>query len=195
LTTKKFFLFLAIGAQIFNTSWYSISTFKGLIQPTIITWLMFGLATSLSFWTYWASGKHTWKSNIANFLDVISVFIAILVIIFLGHNIRFNVNPFEIVCIILCLIILVFWRITKSHEKSNILLQVIMMLAYIPTYYQLWNASESTEPLITWLMNWIMSLSSLILAIKNKDKLAIIYPGRALVMLSIMIFLILRLKL
>ena len=172
--------------------WYIYLVIYGKIHPTLMTWIIFCIAVGLSFATYWSSEKHGFLDNVCNTVDLISVFVITTVIIFFGENIRFNINTFEIICIILSLIILCFWRISKKHEVSNMFLQVVMTIAYFPTFYQLWNTSVSTESVITWGILFLASISGVATGVLGKDKLAIIYSTRSLVMVSIMIFLILR---
>jgi hypothetical protein len=173
--------------------WYCISTIKGIIHPTFIMWAIFCIAVSLSFSTYWSSKEHNWLNNINNTFDLICVWLVTIVIIFFGKNIRFEINFVEIVCIALSFLILIFWRITKFHKTSNVFLQIVMVIAYLPTFYQLLNVSETTESLGAWFINLLASLTGIITAILGKDKLAIIYASRSFLMIAIMIILILRL--
>ncbi len=190
---KKLFASIAVILILGMGALYCINIIKGSVQPTLMTWVIWCIAVSLSFGTYWSSQKHDWVDNISNTIDLLFVSVITFVVIFFGKNIRFNINIFEAICILSSLVVLVFWRITKSHEKSNIFLQIVMVIAYFPTFYNLWNATEISESLLSWILNWGGAFSGLITALLSKDRLAIIYALRALVMLTVMIFLILRL--
>jgi len=189
---KKLFAFITVILMSITNTWYIYLVIGGKINPTLITWVIFCIAVGLSFATYWSSEKHGFLDNVCNTVDLISVFIITGVIIFLGKNIRFNINTFEIICILLSLMILFFWRITKKHEISNMFLQIVMTIAYFPTFYHLWNASASSESVITWGLLLLASITGVATGILGKDKLAVIYSTRSLIMVSIMIFLILR---
>jgi hypothetical protein len=189
---KKLFALVTFGLMLVMNFWYCYLVVKGEIHPTLMTWIIFSIAVSLSFGTYWASENHNLISGVCNTTDTVLVLIVTFIIVFFGKNVRFEINTFEIICIILALIILVFWRITKEHEKSNLFLQGVMVIAYLPTFYQLWGASVTSESLKTWGINWLISLLGIITAVLGKDKLAIIYSTRALIMITILIFLILR---
>ena len=175
-------------------TWYGISTIQGSIHPTLIMWIIFCVAVSLSYGTYYSSKNHNWLNNITNSADLIFVWTITIIIIFLGKNIRFDVNIVEILCLFSSLVILIFWRITKFHKTSNIFLQIVMVIAYLPTFYQLLNVSETTESLVAWFFNWFASIAGIITARLGNDKLATIYATRSFIMISIMIALILRLK-
>lgn len=189
---KKLFALVTFGLMLVMNFWYCDLIIKGEIHPTLMTWVIFSVAVSLSLGTYWSSGNHNLLSGICNITDTVLVLIVTLIIIFFGKNVRFEINTFEIICIILALIILVFWRITKAHEVSNLFLQGVMVIAYFPTFYQLWGALTTSESLVTWSISWLISFLGIITAVLGRDKLAIIYSTRALVMITIMIFLILR---
>jgi len=190
---KKLFAFTTVILMAGTNIWYVYLIINGVIHPTLITWVMFCIAVFLSFATYWSSKKHSFLDNICNTVDLISVIVITASIIFFGKNVRFNVNAFEAICILLSLVILFFWRMTKKHETSNIFLQVVMSIAYFPMFYQLYNSSTSSESLVTWGILWFASISGVLTGLFGKDKLAVIYSGRSLVMISILIILIIRL--
>ncbi|MEI8270209.1 MAG: hypothetical protein WCG45_02475, partial [bacterium] len=63
-----------------------------------------------------------------------------------------------------------------------------------PMFYQLWNETKTTESIWPWLANLTAGVSNFLVAILAKNKLAIIYSTRMLIMLTILIVLIVRLK-
>lgn len=190
---RKLFAFITIILMSVINIWYVYLIICGEIHPTLMTWVMFCIAVGLSFATYWSSEKHNLLDNACNTVDLVSVVVITVAIIFFGKDIRFNINTIEIICILLSLVILFFWIITKKHVTSNMLLQVVMSIAYFPTLYQLWVATVSSEPLITWSVLWLTSITGIITAILGKDKLAMIYSSRSFVFITIMLILIVRL--
>ena len=189
---KKIFAGATFALMLLMNVWYCYLSIKGYISPTLMTWVMFCVAVSLSFSTYWSTSKHDLLSNISNTGDTFLVFIVTVVVIFWGKNTRFDINTFEVVCILLSLIILIFWRITKAHKTSNLLLQGIMIIAYFPTFYHLWYATTTSESITTWSITWLAALLGVITGVLGKDKLAIVYSARSLIMVSILLILILR---
>ena len=174
---------------------YSWLTRQGDIQPVMATWLLFCVAVSLSLWTYWSSKKHSVVSNVGNAIDFIIVWMILASIIFLGKNVRLGFNGFEIGCLIASAIILVFWRISKKHQASNLSLQGIMTIAYFPTLRQLWSAKDNTESFSIWIVIWIASTAALIPAFTDKDKLAIAYASRAFILVTVLLGLMIRIEL
>lgn len=192
---KKIFVLTTIILMLVSNTFYCLFIVKGLAHPTLITWIIFFLAVGLSFVTYVSSPKHNIWSNICNTIDLVLVFVVTIIIIFWGQNIRFSINIFEIMCILFSFIILIFWRITKSHEVSNVFLQIIMTIAYFPTFYQLYNSSENSESLVYWTIALLAGICGFITGLLGKDNLAMLYSGRSVAMITILLILILRIVL
>lgn len=163
----------------------------GNVRPVFTTWLLFFVASSLSFWTYWSSKDHSIRGNIANFMDMfICGIITLGIISFAGNDVMGR--SIDIYCLITSAIILVFWRMKKRHETANILLQIVMAVAYFPTIMKLWEASRNTESLPMWVLAWFGAVFALISATVEKKKLGKLYAGCGLVLVSLILFLIVR---
>jgi hypothetical protein len=162
------------------------------IHPALATWVLFCVAVSLSFRTYWSSKKHSIVGNVGNFVDLILVWIILVGIFLFGENNSFLFRPFEIGCLVASGIILLFWVLSKKHLLSNLLLQVIMTVAYFPTIYNLWYATKNTESFSVWCVWLVGGLASLVIAVLKKDTLGIVYSSRAFVLVLIILILMLR---
>ncbi len=182
---------IAALIMIVQASVYIWRTGYGSARPVFTTWVLFFVASSLSFWTYRSSKKHSLIGNVANLADMfICGAIVIGILIFRSHNLLGN--RLDVYCIVISGIILLFWRITEHHDLANILLQIVMATAYLPTFAKLWYATQNTEPLVVWIMSWFVSVLALIPAIDKKEKLSIVYATRGLILVSVVIWLILR---
>jgi hypothetical protein len=161
------------------------------VRPVFTTWLLFFIASSLSFWTYWSSKKHSVRGNIANFMDMfVCGVITLSILSYAGGDLVGR--SIDIYCLIASALILVFWRIKRQHGTANILLQLVMVVAYLPTIGNLWEATRNTESLPVWILAWFGAVFAFISASVERDKLGKIYAGRGLVLVSIVIWLIAR---
>lgn len=165
-------------------------TIQKEIEPVFTTWLLFCVGASLSYWTYWSSKKHSIAGNLGNAVDLIMTWMILIGITFWGTK-NFDFNNLEIYCLISCLIIFVFWKLSKKHFVSNISIQVIMTIAYLPTIQKLWEATHSTESLPYWGINLFGSLTFLTMGIIKKDLIGIIYSSRAFILVLLVIIFIL----
>ncbi len=73
------------------------------------------------------------------------------------------------------------------------MVQVVMTVAYVPLIVYLWNAAETSEPVVLWGMIWLAALLAMVPAVMSGNKLAMLYNGRRLIVMSVVIVLILRL--
>lgn len=174
---------------------YATLTVRGEIQPVLASWLLFALATTLSLWTYLFTDKHSLVSNIGNAIDLVVVAVIICSILAYGQNIRYKVNGFEWSCFIAATAIAVYWSVTRRHKATNLALQGILTLAYLPMLYHLWLASINTESITAWIIAWLACTSSFAAAKFGEDGLAMVYAGRAWLLVSATLILIIRLEL
>ena len=166
----------------------------GQIAPVLATWIVFLVATQMSLFTYLRSSeKHTWLSNIYIVADCLNVIIVLLVAIFLGKKVRLGLTFFEIGCLTGCAIIAMIWFFSRSHVLCNLMIQVMMIIAYFPLVYHLWNAPANTEPYFPWLITMLASTLAMYEPIKKRDLLAAVYLTRSTLSVLVVIMLMIRL--
>ncbi len=165
----------------------------GSVRPVFTTWLLFSTASSFSLWTYWATKKRSVVGNIANVSDAF-VCAAILASVLIFEKGNLMSSMFDTYCLIVSALILVFWRATEHHVLANLSLQAVMTMAYLPTFAKLWQATQNTESLLMWILSLISSALGLAAARMKDDPLGTVYAGRGLVLVSVVIWLILRIQ-
>ncbi|MEK7181098.1 MAG: hypothetical protein AAB738_02060 [Patescibacteria group bacterium] len=178
-----------------GTVWYCFKTKKDKITPSLTTWILFSVATSLSLATYIAGKNHNVISNIGNASDVIFTS-ATLLFVWRSRNWDTQTSTLNKWCLWAAGATSLFWFITKDHDASNSIAQIILLLGYLPMVRKLWISKENTESAGVWTMFWLGSVASLFPAFTPESNVfAKIYAVRAVVCVSILILLILRLKL
>lgn len=185
----------AVALSLVGGFRYITQTIDGVIQPTMTTWLLFAVAVSLSMWTYLATEKHSMLTNIGNTIDLVFCWIELFAIVFVSPHPRLGLNFFEVCCIAAALLIGYGWRRTRKHVLANLAIQGIMVVAYLPTLYGLWYATTNHESLSAWSIQWLVCACALVTAIEKRDRLAMIYAGRAVTFVSLMLFLMIRIEL
>jgi hypothetical protein len=112
-------------------SFYFKQTIKGQSTPnpaTWIVWLIVGIINAITYFS--VTGNNLWQSLIV-FAVTFSVFIVFVYSLFRG---RFSkISGIEIISFILALGIGIFWQITSNDGLSNLLLQGIYVISFIPT--------------------------------------------------------------
>lgn len=112
-------------------------------------WVMFSIAVGMSLITYLMEGNYGFLDNILNTVDLIYV-IAISAAIAIFGDKSSKITRFDKGCLLVVLIIVVFWIFTQSHIITNILIQCILVIAYFPVVKRLLDTRENTEPFLIW---------------------------------------------
>jgi hypothetical protein len=160
------------------------------IKPVLAMWLFFSVAIVMSLITYRSEGGYGLLDNIMNTVDLIYVVtVSIAIFLFGDRDSRFS--RFDKGCMVAVGIILLFWIFTQNHRLTNILMQVILVIAYFPVVKRLLESKENTEPFSVWIG---MLLAPSIALLSSKGTLATIYSVRAIICVSALLLLMLRIE-
>jgi hypothetical protein len=163
---------------------------KKKIKPALAMWVFFSIAIIMSLITYLSDGNYSIYDNIMNATDLVYVVTVSLAIFLFGDKsskfIRFDKG-----CLIAVLIIVIFWVLTWNHMVTNLLIQVILIIAYFPVVKRLKESKENTEPFSVWIG---MLLAPAISLISSKGLLATIYSVRAIICVSLLLLLMVRIE-
>ena len=185
---------LLVGSAL----WYSYLTMTGQIQPTVATFIMALTYFCISEVTYWNKNKGVsiWN-NIAMHAGFANVIIATLAVVSKNlweGNLSADFTPFHIICMIISLVILIFWKLTKTHNTSFILMQVVAVIAYLPMVIRILNAKEQTESNVLWIAILVASMTAIPKVWngykKDKDWLSLVYIGRVIPSNLVVVYLI-----
>ena len=139
-------------------------------------WSFFSLAVGMSLATYLSEGYHSFFDNILNTTDMVMV-LSVTIVIYLKGDKSSRFNSFDKLLLLIVGLIFLFWIISKDHFLSNILIQIILVSAYIPVILRMIKSKENTEPFSVWILLLIAPIISLI---SLKGELAAIYAWRAI---------------
>jgi hypothetical protein len=163
---------------------------KKEIKPALAMWIFFLVAIVMSIITYLSDGNYGFLDNILNTVDLIYVLaICIAIIIFGDKSSKFT--RFDKGCLGAVIIISAFWVFTQNHKVTNILMQAILVIAYFPVVKRLLEAKKNTEPFSVWIG---MLLAPMLALISSKGILATIYSVRAIICVSLLLLLMLRVE-
>lgn len=170
---------------------YCYLTIKKKISPTLAMWIFFSIAIFGSLFSYLLEGSYSPLDNILNTSDVILGSSITLTIVFFGKK-SSRFNKFDLYCLAGISMILLFWFFSKEHFITNISLQIIQAIAYLPVFNRMWKAGENTESFFTWILILVVSVISLFTA---NGSLAILYSLRATSSVAILLILMIRIEL
>jgi len=153
-------------------------------------WIFFTIAVGISLTTYMKADHFSLLDNILNTTDLaLTAIISIAIYLFGDHTTRFS--RFDKGCLIAVSIIVLFWFVTKNHVITHTLTQGILVIAYFPVISRLWKTRENGESFLIWSG---MLLAPLLSLLSSKGMLATIYSVRAIVCISILMILMLRVE-
>jgi hypothetical protein len=191
---KKAAVFTVAFLMLGMCMYYSVLVFRNEVQPKLATWIILDSGVIISFISYRLTKKHSLVDNIANTTDVVFGSGILVAILFCGgwNGLRFS--SFDVWCLAAMAAILTFWIIKRNHSATNLAIQALMVLGYFPTLKNLWIAKTNPESFVTWGVMWFVCIISLYPAYKGKNRLAVVYAARGIIMVFILILLMLRVE-
>ncbi|WP_263418424.1 hypothetical protein [Terriglobus albidus] len=176
---------------------YCAKVIRREIAPRIATWLIFEVGVLMSLATYLSENNHSLIKAALNVADSLQVTVILLVLLVerRGQRIRFTRN--ELLSLAISCAAAVVWMITKTGWIGFIGFQLVMFVAYFPTFESLWRwrPGPSPEPMEKWSINVLITLIGVVVDITGRrDYLAMVYPLRAFILCIAVVALILRWK-
>lgn len=162
---------------------YCILTISKKIKPSLAMWLFFTIAVTGSLFSYLLESNYTVWDNILNSSDLILCAVITTVILMFGAK-ESRMDRFDLLCLTVVVLILLFWLLSKAHFSTHISLQIIQLIAYIPVIRKMIKSGENTESFFAWILLLLVSAISLFSA---KGILAVVYSLRATICVAILL--------
>ncbi len=161
---------------------YVLEVKRGKVAPALSTWLIFLVGVCLSFVTYAVAEKRDFRSGILNTIDLVSISSIVAGILIWGaRNVRFK--PFEKWYLAGSGLLIAYGVYTGDAWNSNILAQVLLGMAYFPTWQNLVTRKRNTESWSGWMLNLLACVLALYPAFADGNNLAAIYACRAVTLI------------
>ena len=161
------------------------------IQPALAMWIMFSIAVAMSLITYLKEGNYGFSDNILNSVDVIYVVTVSIAIAIFGEK-SSKITRYDLGCLIVVGLIVVFWLFTQNHLVTNFMIQTILVIAYFPVVKRLFETRVNTEPFLIWGGMLIAPVLSLL---SSKGLLATVYSVRVIICVGTLLLLMLWIEL
>lgn len=166
---------------------YISQLLKKQIKPALAMWVMFSIAVAMSLITYLKEGNYGFTDNILNSVDVIYVITVSVAIAIWGDHTS-KITRFDLGCLIVVGLIVVFWLFTQNHLVTNFMIQTILVIAYFPVVKRLFETRKNTEPFLIWFGMMIAPVFSLL---SSKGLLATVYSVRAIICVGTLLLIML----
>jgi hypothetical protein len=169
---------------------YQIS--RRQVLPTLSTWIILGVATSLNVASYLVATRVDVISGVLGLTDaLVCWFILIVTVISAGLKMQFQ--TFEKYYLTGAGVIVLFWIVSRNAFITNLLMQFLITIGCSSTIQSLLYANENHESFIFWGLVLVAASLSLYPAAVDGNLLAVIYSIRSIIILCVILSLMLRL--
>ena len=157
---------------------YNWMNLAGGIKPNISSWLVWTSITFLNFTNIReVTGEKEKKSWVKSLMPMVDFWLCIITVICTIRTGSLKaLNQVDQVCLLLGTSAAIVWRIYKSPQFAQVLVQGALIIGGIPTIVGLWHDS-SKEPWISWFL-WTVGFVFQFYAVKLtwKKRIEFLYP-------------------
>lgn len=159
-----------------------------IVVPTKSTWIIFSIVTSLSVSSF-LTNKFDLVSGAYGIADFFGCLLILATTLIYSQKSKISFKSFEKYYLVGALICVLFWIISDNPFQTNLLVQTLIIIGYIPTIHNILSSKKSSESKLIWTIWGIGAFLSLYPAIEKQNILAIVYSLRATTMCLLIIFL------
>ncbi len=163
--------------------WYCYQILREKVHPPPATFIILSFTFPLAFYMYTQNPGWSFTANIGLTTSIASVWVVaafLLTKLSFQKKLHIEVNLFQRITILVSLLILVFWFITKDQLISYVLLQVSALIGYIPVIKNLWKAERNRDSIIFWGSLFLSTCVASYAAYERNDVQSWIYIARAI---------------
>lgn len=168
---------LAALAGILSISAFAIYNWKifaGEASPNITSWFLWGTLTILNVTSYKAM-THDWVKSALPTINSTLCLLTFFFTLFFGKV--HGLGGYDIAVLIIGVTAVVVWWLFRSSKSANLLVQVALAVAFIPTYLSV-IADPSTEIALSWFL-WAACflLQTVVVILRwKKEWVELVYP-------------------
>ena len=168
---------------------YQIS--RRQVSPTLSTWIILVVATSLNVASYLVATRVDVLSGALGLTDAfVCWFILIVTVLSSGSKIQWQ--TFEKYYFTASGVIVLFWMISRSAFTTNLLMQILITVGCSATIQSLLYTSENHESFLFWGLVLVAATLSLYPAAVDGNLLALIYSIRSIIIVCVILSLMVR---
>jgi len=169
---------------------YQIS--RRQVLPTLSTWIILVVATSLNVVSYLVATRVDIISGVLGLTDALVCWF-ILIVTVMSAGLKMQFQTFEKYYLTGAGVIVLFWIVSRSAFITNLLMQLLITIGCSSTIQSLLYANENHESFIFWGLVLVAASLSLYPAAVDGNLLAVIYSIRSIIILCVILSLMLRL--
>ena len=178
-----------------NVGWTMRAFKEGNQGQVMATWIMFAVAESLNFLFYFSTEnkERSWINSAGNIEEALGCWLVLMLMLLVRGWLGLVFSFWDLVCLGISGSAVALWLLTGKTKNPQRVIQMVLTVAYIPTFIAVWTADINTQPWHFWGSAAIaMTISMYAPWQRNKqtgqrDWRALMYSARALAMLMILL--------
>jgi hypothetical protein len=170
---------------------YGYQIARRQVLPTLSTWIISVVATSLNVASYLVATGWDVLSGALGLADALACW-GILIVTVMSAGVKMQWQTFEKYYLTAAGVIVVFWMFSRSAFITNILMQLLITLGCAATVQRLLYANENHESFLFWGLVLVAATLSLYPAAVDGNLLALIYSIRSIVVVCVILSLMCR---
>lgn len=177
---------LAVSVAIVSYVPYLKDIFKGKTKPHAFSWLIWALLNGIAFFGQLndGGGVGSWAVG----FTALATFFIFFISLFKGEK---DIRPFDWFCLLGALLALIPWLLTNDPLISIIVITVIDIVAFLPTFRKSFH-KPFEETLLTYSLS-VFKYSLVTIALQNYSLITLIFPlSMVIINLVFVIFVISR---
>jgi hypothetical protein len=156
------------------------------VLPTLSTWIILVVATSLNAVSYLVATRWDVLSGVLGLTDAV-VSWCILIVTVISAGVKMQWQTFEKYYLTASGVIVLFWLLSRSAFITNLLMQLLITVGCSATIQRLLYASENHESFLFWGLVLVAATLSLYPAAVEGNVLALIYSIRSIVIVCVIL--------
>lgn len=159
---------------------YNRGVLTGETKPNGATWAIWSAIAVVSTGSYFAASGDFWKSllPILNIVLCIGTFVLALIT---GKFKKLDVTDW--IALGLGLIAAVVWGVYKSATYANLIVQVAIMVGFIPTWRAIWKTPSCEHPRPWWIWDISYCISAVVVILRWENQwIDLVYPINCIVL-------------
>ena len=188
----KSFIAIAVAVILIAASlpyMYQIS--RRQVVPTLSTWIILVVATSLNSASYLVATRWDVLSGTLGLTDALVCW-CILIVTIVSAGVKMQWQTFEKYYLTASGVIVLFWMISRTAFITNLLMQILITVGCSATIQSLLYANENPESFLYWGLVLVAVTLSLYPAAVEGNLLALIYSIRSIVIVCVILSLMFR---
>lgn len=175
MTTAEFLGWFGAGLGLLGYVPYFISIIKNKTKPHAFSWFVWGLLTAIAYFAQIAdgAGPGAWATG----FTAVACFVIVIAAIFKGEK---EITRSDWIAFISALAAIPVWYATKDPLWAIILVTIIDMIAFYPTFRKSWHKPHEEEPLAYGISG--MKFFIALFALENVTITTALYPLSLVIM-------------